>query len=248
MSFPIRLAGRTFETPPDLARAVLADARAGGGTVVADQRPATWLAEAITAGDLPRPLGVGLCAALVQTGDPHAIVEAAAVAGAAGLTELSGLLPAALEGLDQGVLLTPDPTTPARSVEDALLAAWAALVQDPAAPGRDALLRHLRHAGLRRLELEVVARAGDPATLRESLPAILVEELPVDDVAVLAAALVRGEAVARAVCEASGALTASQRYAIWRAAVARDAGLEAREGLRVAWLAEETVAALPETH
>lgn len=239
MSFPLTLAGRTFDTGPDLARTVMDDAIAGGGTVVDGQRPAAWLAEAVRAGELPRALAVGLSAALVQAGRTAGIVEAAELAAELGLTELAALLPAALDGLDVGLLLTPDPREPDRSVEDALLAAWAAIATAEDATSRDALLGRLRHAGLRGLELRVLARTGDPATVRSSLPPILVEELPVGDVATLAEALVRGPDVAAAVCDASSPLTNAQRYAIWRAAVALDGRLDADDDLRTRWLAPE---------
>ena len=243
MDFPLTLAGRTFATGPDLARAVLDDAAAGGGTVVEGQRPAGWLAAAVRDETVERDLVVGLCAALVQTGDPAGLVEAIDTAVELGLVELAPLLPAALDGLDMGILLHADPRTDEGSVEDAPLRGWAALVSSDAGEGRDALLLRLRHAGLRGLELDVLARCGDADTVRRVLPSILTEELPVGDVAALAQALVRGAEVAGAVCDAAGPLTASQRYAIWRAAVARDAAIEADDELRSRWLATDELAA-----
>lgn len=240
MSFPLTLAGRTFDSGPDLARAVMDDAIAGGGTVVDGHRPAAWLARAVREGELPRALAVGLSAALVQSGRTAGIVEVATLAADLGLTELASLLPAALDGLDVGVLLTPDPRQPDRSVEDALLDAWAAIATAEDAASRDALLGRLRHAGLRGLELRVLARTGDPETVRQVLPPILVEELPVGDVATLAEALVRGPEVASAVCEAATPLNSAQRYAIWRAAAALDPKLEADDDLRARWLAPES--------
>lgn len=243
MDFPLTVAGRTYDTAPALAQAVLADAAAGGGTVVDGARPAAWLARAVRDQALERAFVVGLCAALVRTGDPAGLVEGMDLAVDLELTELLPLLPAALDGLDMGILLHADPRSASGSVEDALLRGWAALVAPERTDGLDALLLRLRHAGLRGLELEVLARCGDAAAVRAILPSILTEDLPVGDVAALAEALVRGPEVAQAVCDASASLTSSQRYAIWRAAVARDVSIEADDALRARWLATDELAA-----
>jgi hypothetical protein len=242
MNFPITVAGRTFDAAPAVAQAVLDDAMAGGGTLVAGQRPATWLADAVNDGVIDRSFVIGLCAALVRAGHPVGLLEAIDLAVDLGLSELVALLPAALDGLDMGILLHADPRGGDGSVEDALLRGWAALVSAEQPEGRDALLLRLRHAGLRSLELDVLARTGDAAAVRAVLPLILAEELPVADVSTLAAALVRGPDVADAVCRAAGGLTASQRYAVWHAAVGIRPALEADDALRARWLTTDAQA------
>jgi len=238
LTFPRSIAGREFTDAPSLAAAVQADAAAGGSTVVDGARPAEWLAGALQEQEIDRELLVALCAALIRGASPPSVVEAAEVARSQDLHELAPVLQAAVAGLDVGVLLFPDPRRPNGSVEDALLTAWGAV--EPGEAGRTmALLDRLRNAGLRAVELDVLSRLGSAETVRLRLPPILVEDLPVEDVASLAQALARGGDVAQAVCDAAEPLTASQRYSIWRAAEARAPALGSDDALRARWLVVE---------
>lgn len=234
MSFPLTLAGTTFETAPALAEAVVRDAQMGGGTIVEGRRPSRWLAACVTDGELDRKLAVGLCAALIRAPRPAAIAEAARLAEALCMHEVAALLPAALDAHDVGVLLFADAALPGRSVEDALLRSWGTLLADDDEDGRVDLLRRLRHAGLRDIELAVLARVGSAHQIRRLLPDILVEELATAGVSALAQALVRGQGVAEAVCELASELSDGQRHAVWRVAVSR--GAVSDGALREAWL------------
>lgn len=210
MSFPLTVAATTFADPPALAAAVVADARAGGGTVVAGARPAAWLAGAVREGALPRSLAVGLAAALIQHGEGASLVEAAELAVALDLRELGGLIGAALDAVDVGVLLARAPGDAATSVEDVLLRAWAALAPAGDAAGLRALLLRLRHAGLRSVELRVLLDHADPETIAELLPDVLAEDFTAADAASVRAARAR-PAVDAAVERALAALPPARR-------------------------------------
>jgi hypothetical protein len=227
VSFPLDLPDRTLASAPDLARLVLDDAVAGGGTVFSGQRPNIWLARLVHEGRLERKLAVGLCAALVRSGRPTAVAEAARLTESLDLHELADLLPAALDGLDVATLLMAEDPASERSVEDVLLGAWARVLRPDSAGSRDRLLTRLRNAGLRNLELAVLARTADPSTLSASLPPILVEDLATGDVAVLGQALVREPEVADALAKSAWLFSSSQRQSIWEAARARDPDLAA---------------------
>lgn len=251
--FPRDIAGQTFPDAPTLAATVRADAQAGGGTVVPGEHPSTWLGRALTEDEVERELIVGLCAALIRAGHPASVVEAAVLATEHGLHELAPVFRAAVAGLDIGVLLHPDPRRDGGSVEDALLRAWAR-VEDGTADRTTELLDRLSHAGLRDVELATLARLGDEEAILARLPAILAENLPVEDVESLAHALARGGAVADAVCAAAESmdgvvpLTASQRYAIWHAAVGLQGELAGHSALQSRWLAVEGDAADAAVH
>ena len=239
LAFPRTIAGRDFPDAPSFAAAVQSDALAGGGTVVEALRPGEWLGEALARDEVDRALLVALAAALIRGAVPLSVAEAAALARGASLHELAPVLAAAVAGLDVGVLLFPDPRAEDGSVEDALLQAWASV--EPGDPGRtQLLLDRLRNAGLRAVELDVLARLGDVDAIRARLPPILVEDLPVEDVASLAHALARGGAVADAVCTVAdgptSTLTPAQRYAVWRGAVATSPALASDDDLRARWL------------
>jgi hypothetical protein len=213
VSFPLTVAATTFADPPALAAAVVADARAGGGTVVSGARPAAWLAAAVRDGALPRSLAVGLAAALIQHGEAASLVEAAELAVALDLRELGGLIGAALDAVDVGVLLARAPGDPATSVEDVLLRAWAALAPEGDPTGLRALLLRLRHAGLRAIELRVLLDHADPETIADLLPDVLAEDFTAADAAVVRAARARpggDDAVGRALA----ALPPARRAAI----------------------------------
>ncbi len=180
MSFPVTWADRTFSDGPSLLGAVLADAEAGGGQVVAGQAPSRWLAAMVEGGALDPELAVGLCAAMLQNrARPGAITEAARLAANLARRELAELLLVSLDAFDTGLLLTADPLDPgAGSVEDALLrAAWAtADLDDPAI--RERLVPRLRNAGLVALECITLVRHGAADEILEGLPAILIEGVP----------------------------------------------------------------------
>ena len=212
-----------------------ADAAAGGGEVVEGARPSGWLSSAFEAGEVERELLLGLCAALVRSAHPQSVLEVALLAARCHLTELAPVFQAAVAGLDVGVLLHPDPHADGASVEDALLRAWSS-VEGGEGERLVALLDRLRHAGLRSEELAVLVRLADAETIARRLPPILVEALPVEDVDALATGLCRSGAIAHAIAAASGPLNGAQRYAVWRAAEAREPAIGADDALRAAWL------------
>ncbi|MFK7926831.1 MAG: hypothetical protein AB8H79_01490 [Myxococcota bacterium] len=235
MDFPRTIAGQHFESAPAFAVAVQADALAGGSTIVEGARPTQWLAASLRAGEVDRTFVIALCAALMRNRAPVAVAEAAALAGACELSELSEVLSAAASGLDVGVLLFPDPNVEDGSVEDALLTGWAAVEQD--VERCEGLLDRLRYAGLRDVELRLLMRLATPASIRARLPQILAEALPAEDAGALAMGMVRSSDVAQAIVKGASALNAAQRYAIWHAAVNAQASLASDSELQASWLA-----------
>lgn len=199
MSAALTIAGVPFADAPSLARAVLDDAREGGGAVVAGQRPAVWLAVAVRAGELSRAQAIGLSAALVQSGDAAAILEVAELAVDLDLTELAPLLRAAHDALDLGVLLRADPRSSEGSVEDALLSCWAALASSSDPANLRELLIKLRNAGLRPVELQVLLTHSTPALLAEWLPLFLAEPASAQEIEQILAVRQRSDQVAQVV-------------------------------------------------
>ncbi len=176
MSFPLEIGGRVLVDPPALAAAVTADAEAGGGTVVPGDPPAVWLMQLVSAGALSPELAVGLSAALLQSLIPAAIAEGARLAVATGDPRLAEITRLALAAKDVGLLFHPDPGAPTGgSVEDALLGAAVALSDLSDGSVRAELLERLRHAGLRDLELTVLATHGTAGEVGRWLPALLAE-------------------------------------------------------------------------
>lgn len=206
MPFPLVVGSRTFEDAPELALAVAADARAGGGTVIPGEAPSMWVAGLVADGRLEPYLAVGLAAGMLRTTQPPLIAEGARLAARLGETQLAPLLPHALDAHDVGVLLSQDPVIPGRSVEETLLRAWADLapVHDPVT--RADLLARLRRASLGDVELAVLVRHGTADEIRRLLPDVLVEGLPAGGPAALADGVARGGDVADALREIAGAL------------------------------------------
>lgn len=235
MTFPLDIAGRTFATAPELAQAVLRDARAGGGTVVSGERPSIWLAGAVRSGALSEALARGLIGALVQQGEPAGLVEAARLAANLDLGDVGPLLGAALDALDVGVLLKPVPGEGQSSVEDVVLRSWAALASSDDPEQLRRLLTGLRGAGLRSLELRAVLSHADASVIEELLPDILAEELLPDEGRVLVVALDREPSVAAAIAAVLAALPPVRREAVWRRMVASRPALEHDEAMRMAW-------------
>lgn len=235
MTFPLDIAGRTFATAPELAQAVLRDARAGGGTVVSGERPSMWLTGAVRTGALSEPLALGLIGALVQQGEPAGLVEAARLAADLDLGDVGPLFGAALDALDVGVLLKPVPGEGQSSVEDVVLRSWAALASSADPEQLRRLLIGLRGAGLRSLELRAVLSHADASVIEELLPDILAEELLADEGEVLVAALDRDPAVRAAIGAVIAALSPTRRAAVWRRMVACRPALEGDDAARAAW-------------
>lgn len=213
MTFPLRLADRDFPDPRSLSVAVAADARAGGGQVVAGKAPSAWLLDEVRAGRLPAELATGLCAAMVQSTEPALLCEGARLAAGLARPELGELLRLTFQAQDIGVLLTADPLAAAAgspaSVEDTLLSCWwrAANPADPAA--RAAMLAAARHAGRPELELGLLTAHGTAEELVTWLPGVLREGVTADTESALAAARARG--LGEAVDAALEALEADAR-------------------------------------
>lgn len=205
--------------------------------MVDGSRPAEWLGASLSAGEVERSFVVALCAALVRGRKPAAVSEAAAMALQCELHELAPVFAAAVGGLELGLLLHADPRSAESSIEDSLLISWAAVERE--SERAESLLDRLRHAGLRDVELRLLMRLGAPDSIRRRLPHILAEDLPVEDAGALAEGLGRGADVATAVCDAASGLNASQRYAIWHAAVVIRPELADHTEVQTAWLAVE---------
>ena len=208
MPFPATVDDQTFATPQLLAAAVL---------LRAQTKPDTdhLLAQAAQTGVLTRDEVVGLCAALVQTGQPVAVAVGARLAKRLADPALCGLLLLAHSALDMGTLLQSagDNT----SVEDLLLGAAAALVTDNAEQRAD-VLRRLRITGLGGDEARLVVRHGTAAEIALSLPSVLLEGLPADCAESIAVGLKRGGAPKQAILDALSALDSADTAKVWMAA------------------------------
>ena len=216
MPFPIRVGDRSFATAPQLASAVTADAKSGGGTVVPGRAPSRWLIDLVRADALERDVAVGLAAALIRSREAAIVCEGARLAALLADPKLAELLPVALAGHDTGLLLHADPAMPGQSVEDALLRAWAVLAPVEAPAVRGELLDKLRHAGLTEVEAHVLAVFGAPDEIRRWLPVVLIEGLPGGATDSLAQGLRRGGAVAVALGDVLGASASPLALAVWQ--------------------------------
>lgn len=197
MSFPLTVGGRQVADPPGLAELVHADSGPGPGTVVPGKRPAEWILDLVADGALSRRLAIGLGAALVQHPDAGPICEGARLARALGDFALGTLILQALEAHDTGVLLACDPASPEGSVEDLLVIAAGACcdLSDPIL--RSSLLEKARNAGLREVELPVLAGHGTLEELQDWLPAVLAETLDPEEIALLEVRAARDDAAGR---------------------------------------------------
>lgn len=230
MPFPITVGEHTWADGPALLAAVLADARAGGGTVIDDAPPSTWVADLVEQGVLEHALAVGLVAAVLQqASEASAVAEAARLAARLDHPDLGELLLTSLDAFDTGLLLTADPLAPGRSVEDALLEGAYLLTDLSDDETRADLLPRLRNAGLTGMECRALAAHGSPDEIRTWLPAVLIEGLPEGAAAALAAGLRRGGDVTEALIEVCEATDPALRRAVLDAIEARDDRRELRE-------------------
>lgn len=193
MSFPLQIADRTVDSPPELAELVRQDADGPGGSVVPDQRPWEWVMGLVGSSRLDHGLALALGAALLREADPATVAEGARLARALHPSPLDELLVHAVDAHDPLVLLQVDPAEPSRSVEDTLLRAVVELadLRPPAVRGR--VLEHLRHAGLPGLEIRVLLRHGDVEDLRRWLPAVLEEGLDEEGLALVGERVAQGD-------------------------------------------------------
>lgn len=204
MPFPCDVDGSSYATPQQLAAAVLTRARAG-------EQPERGLFAARQSESLSRDEAVGLCAALVQTGQPAAVATGARLAESLGDPALGPLLLLAHEALDVGTLLAV--TVDGSSVEDCVLRAAAHLL--PADhPRRVDLLGLLRNAGLTAAEIKLLARSATADELSRDLSAALIEGLPEGTAGALAQAARRSEAHADAVRAASARLSPEEQVVL----------------------------------
>jgi len=218
MPFPLTLGQHTWKDGPDLLAAVLADAKAGGGQVVAGRGPSQWLGDLIEAGALEPELAVGLVAALLQQRtDACAVSEAARLAVLLGRADLGELVVMSLDAYDTAFLLTADPLRRAASVEDALLDAAVRLADLAEPEVRARLLPRLRNAGLTSLECMILARHGTASEIRLWLPAVLTEGLPEGSPGSLVEGLARGGPETDALLEVLEAAEAEVRALVWKA-------------------------------
>ena len=219
--FPLTIAGVLFSSPAALRERVEAELRRGRSPLVEGQSPAVWLANAVRTGEMSHALCRSLAAALLSGGRYREVVEAARLAVLLDMGELAPMLHHAVEGLDVALLLRRVAVGRDDSVEDELLRAWAAIE-----PGEDplrvaALLRRLREAGLRALEIQVLGRSGTPELVEEHLPPILEEPLGSADVEALASLLIRGALVREVASAHAFAFAPEERGEVWRAALSR---------------------------
>jgi hypothetical protein len=156
-----------------------------------------WVARLVAKGVIDLDVAAALVALVLASRDPAAVAEGARLGARLPPELLRSLFPSAIDAQDTGVLLHPDPFLPARSVEDALLAAWAATVPDDITV-RGHLLERLRNAGLPALEVSLLARFGTPAELRETLPQVFLEGVPPGTAEALGPLLTRGKDVLNA--------------------------------------------------
>lgn len=197
MPFPLRLAGKKIENARDLGALFVADAHAHGNSVFPGEAPHVWALRLVSRGAVDVDVASALVALVLVSRDPAAVAEAARFGARLPPALLQSLFPAAIDAQDTGVLLHPDPFQPERSVEDALLAAWAATVADDIAV-RGPLLERLRNAGLPALEVAILARHGTPDELRATLPQVFTEGVPAGTAEALGPILARGDDVLNA--------------------------------------------------
>jgi hypothetical protein len=201
MPFPLKVGDHDVPDPPALAALVRRDAGPVSGGVIAGKRPHQWLAELVATGALEHRLAVGLAAALLQHPVAETVCEGARLAVGLADRVLGTVLLRALEAHDTALLLRADPADPASSVEDVLLGAAAGLCDVSDEAVRGPLLERLRHAGLPRLEVPILAAWGTVHELRTWLPAVLAEGVTDAGVASLAERVARGDEGAEAVRE-----------------------------------------------
>ena len=197
MPFPLRLAGQKIANARDLGALFVADAHAGGNTVFGDEAPHAWMSRLVDKGAIDLDVAIALVALVLASRDPAAVAEAARLGTKLPPELLQSLFPAAIDAQDTGVLLHPDPFMPNRSVEDALLAAWAATAPDDLVV-RGPLIERLRNAGLPDLEVAVLARHGTPDEIKQTLPLVFIEGVPAGTAEALGPILTRGDDVVNA--------------------------------------------------
>lgn len=239
VSFPLRIGDRRIPDPPALAQAVREDAAAGGGQLLAGERPRDWVMGLVATKVIERDLAIALVAALLQDPTATTLVECTHLARALGGHDLGAVLSSASEAHDVGVLLVAAPGEDNRSVEDVLLLAATALVDATDDVLRRALLERLRNAGLSTAELQLLARGGSPEDVRTWLPSILLEGGA--DPAAIAELLSRKdtrEASIRVLME----LDEDVRRTLWTAARAVDRRIRADVKLRTRLFAKYGIA------
>lgn len=225
MSFPLSLGPHRWEDGPALLAAVSEDARAGGGSVVAAERPSQWLPSLVRSGALDASMAVGLVAALLKSSDdPAVLAEAARIALALEHPALGDMLVACIEVYDTGLLLAHDPLGEASSVEDVLLEAAVRLANLDEASVRGSLLPRLRNAGLASLELTTLVGHGSVDELRQDLPGVLVEALPPGGAARIADRLQADPDAQEAILEVLWAGPDAPRSEVMTALLARKGG------------------------
>jgi hypothetical protein len=227
--FPIQHDSLNFESGPALLAGVEADAAAGGGTLIDETPPHTWVEALLQTGALELAEAIGLAAALIQRGTAPAACEGARIALGLKDSSLGTLLLHALDGLDVGELLTIDPVDKNRSTEDTLLLCAHAIVDITDTDQRHALLAHLRRAGLPELELKILAEQGSTSEIRLWIPAILEEIHILPSLDALNQILSRGDAETLALAQAVAQLSASSQEICRAAAPIPEVPLEEEE-------------------
>ena len=193
MGFAVAFQGGVYEAGPPLLDAVLASVRRG--LSAADEVFTLVMGDQIDV-----DAAVGLAAALLGGSDPAGVAEGARLASRLGDPRLVAFVERVVEQQDLAILLAPDPLAPlvgmGASVEDALLRTWAELAPLLEDRRRAELLERLRHAGLRDLELGVLARVGSEEEVDLWLPTILSEGVPPDAASAFRVGLQRAQPVA----------------------------------------------------
>lgn len=199
------------------------------------QKPREWVLGLVTAKLIGKDLAIALVAALLQDPTASTLTECCYLARALDSAELGAVLMSAVESHDVGVLLVAAPGEQGRSVEDVLLLAAAELIDASDAKLRGPLLEQLRHAGLSRAELHVLARGATAEEVSIWLPAILLED-PIDG-ASLAELLLRSASRKPGIA-ALNALDEPRRRALWDAARIADRRIAVDSRLRTALFAK----------
>lgn len=197
MPFPLRIAGQKIASARELGALFVADAHANGNGVFEGEPPHVWVGRLVNKGAIDLDVAFALVALILASRDPAAVAEAARLGARLPPKLLQSLFPAAIDAQDTGVLLHPDPFLPSRSVEDALLTAWAATAPDDLAV-RAPLIERLRNAGLPDLEVALLVRHGTPEEIRTTLPLVFIEGVPAGTAEALSPILARGDAVVNA--------------------------------------------------
>lgn len=214
MPFPLRVAGRRIATGQDLFQLVVADAKAGGGTVVSGRPPHQWVGDLIAAGSLDGDVAAALVAVMLNGTDAGVITEGARLAARVEHAMIRGMFPAAVDAQDVGLLLHADPFVANASVEDALLRAWAAVAPTAQDAIRKPLLERLRNAGLPDVETAVLVRHGTPDEIRGILPTVFIEGVPTGVPEALRGALDRDGDGKSAIAQVLGGLSKRARALI----------------------------------